>query len=404
MVRTDVEKRSGPPQGDSVFIIFLRRVFAGICLFFFSLAVLQVNAQGSSAANNRSSNAEPIVIGQSVALSGPEEAQGREFKVGADAFFDALNQAGGVNGRKIKLVSLDDGGDAKRAQANTQQLVETENALALFGYAGVAAVNAVVPLTEKYKVPLVGAASGDAALRDPANRYVFNVRASYEDEAARLIMQLVNSGVNKIALFYQNDAYGRAGLAAVDRAMRERKLNIVIFGSVDRDSLKVVSAAQTIGKSGAQAVIISAGANSSAAFIKEMKKLGAPIRFCTLSSVGSRSLAGLLGDSGRGMEITQVVPFPFAGNDPLVREYLARIGGAGKAGFGSFEGYIAAKVLAEGLKKAGKNISREGLFEALEKLGSIDIGGYRVAYSPGSHIGSSFVDTTVIGGGGSFKQ
>ena len=384
--------------------IFLRLTIAGIGFILSSIFSLHAAAQGSAQAGKQVSNADPILIGQSVPLSGPGEDQGREFKFGADTFFDALNQAGGVNGRKIKLVTIDDGGEVNSAKANTQKLIGEENVLALFGYIGGPTTNAILPLVEKNKVPLVGAASGDQALRDPVSRYVFNIRASYNDEADRLIMQLANGGVKKIALFYQNDTYGRAGLAAVDRAMRERKLSIIIFGSVDRDSVKVTSAAQTIAKSGAQAVIIAAGANSSAAFIREMKKLGAPIRFCALSSVGSRGLATLLGDEGRGVEITQVVPFPFAGNDPLVREYLGRIGGPSKAGFGSLEGYIAAKVLVEGLKKAGKNPNREALVDALDKLGNLDLGGYRLAYSAGSHAGSTWVDTTVIGSGGAFKQ
>ena len=385
-------------------IIISRRTIAAMGFIFCGILALQVMAQGASRGNPPGNSAEPIFIGQSAPLTGPDENQGREFKLGADAYFDVLNQAGGINGRPIKLISIDDGGVAERTKANTQKLISEENVLALFGYVGVPTVNAMLPLVEKHKVPLIGAASGDQTLRDPVSRYVFNVRASYNDEAARLIMQLANGGVNKIALFYQNDAYGRAGLAAVDRAMRERKLNIVIFGSVDRDSVKVTSAAQTIAKSGAQAVIIAAGANTGAAFIKEMKKLGAPMRFCALSSVGSQNLTLLLGDAGRGVEITQVVPFPFAGNDPLVREYLTQIGGSAKAGFSSFEGYIAAKVLAEGVKKAGKNLNRESLVDALDKLGSIDLGGYRLSYSAASHAGSTLVDTTVIGSGGAFKR
>jgi len=384
--------------------IFPRRAIAVVGLVFSGFLVLSAAAQGSPQAVKPGGNTDLIVLGQSAPLDDPGDDQGRDFKLGAEAYFDAINQSGGVNGRKIKLVSIDDGGAIDRAKANTQKLIGEENVLALFGYVGVPTVNAILPIVEKQKVPLIGAASGDQALRDPGSRYVFNIRASYNDEADRMITQLTNSGVNKIALFYQNDAYGRAGLAAVDRAMRERKLGIVIFGSVDRNSTKVGSAAQTIAKSGAQAVIIAASATTSAAFIKEMKKLGAPVRFCTLSSVGSRSLATLLGDEGRGVEITQVVPFPFSGNDPLLREYLGRIGGQGKAGFSSLEGYIAAKVFTEALKKAGKAPSRESLIDALDKLGSFDLGGYRMTYNTGNHAGSSMVDSTVISSGGSFKQ
>ena len=345
-----------------------------------------------------------IVIGQSGALSGPHDEVAKEMKAGAEAYFNVVNLAGGVNGRKIKLVSLDDGGEPDRAKANSQKLISEENAMALFGYTGEHAIKAVLPLVDKAKIPFVAAASGDQNLREPFNRYIFNIRASYFEETERGIDQYVRRGINKIALFYQNDAYGRAGLAGVDKAMRDRKLGILIFGSVDRNSTNVASAAQSINKSGAQAVVIAAGARTAAAFIKEMKKLGSTAQYFVLSSAGAKTLASLLGDEGRGVAVSQVVPLPTSEGEPLGREFVKHIGGVNNASFASLEGYIGARVLVEGLKKAGKTPTRETLADALERLGTIDLAGFKVKFAPGNHNGSSFVDLTVIGAQGLYRR
>ena len=348
--------------------------------------------------------ADTITIGQSASLTGPSEELGREMKAGADAYFNAINEAGGVNGRKIKLISIDDAGMPERTKANTLKLLNEDNVFALFGYTGAYTINPILPLIEKNKVPFFAPASGDIATREPLSRYVFNIRASYFDETEKIVEQLTRRGLTKIALFYQNDAYGRAGLAGLERALRTRKSNILIFGSTDRNSTNVASSAQTIAKSGAQAVLISAGANTASAFIKEMKKQGSSAQFCLLSSVGAMTVAAQLGDEGRGVEVSQVVPLPFSDSEPLGREYLKRIGGPTKASFASLEGYIAANVFVEGLKKAGKVPTRESFLAALDKLGSVDLRGYRVKFSADNHNGSSLVELTVLGAGGNYKR
>ena len=348
--------------------------------------------------------ADVITIGQSASLTGPSEELGREMKAGADAYFNAINDAGGVNGRKIKLISIDDAGMPERTKANTLKLLNEDNVFALFGYTGTYTINPILPLVEKNKVPFFAPASGDIATREPLSRYVFNIRASYFEETEKIVEQLTRRGLTKIALFYQNDAYGRAGLAGLERALRARKSNILIFGSTDRNSTNVASSARTIAKSGAQAVLISAGANTASAFIKEMKKQGSNAQFCLLSSVGAMTVAAQLGDEGRGVEVSQVVPLPFSDSEPLGREYLKRIGGPTKASFASLEGYIAASVLVEGLKKAGKAPTRESFIAALDKLGSVDLRGYRVKFSADNHNGSSLVELTVLGAGGNYKR
>lgn len=367
---------------------------ASACLALASATVAQ--AQGVTA--------DTITIGQSGALTGPADEQGKDLKAGIEAYFNAVNQAGGVGGRKLKLVSLDDAGEVDKAKANIQKLINEDAVLALLGFSGEHTIKAVLGAIDKAKVPMIAPASGDQSLHESVNRYIFNIRASYFEETERIIDQYVKRGVNKIAMFYQNDPFGRAGLAGVDKAMRDRKLAIALFGSVDRNSTSVTTAAQNIHKSGAQAVVIAAGARTGAAFIKEMKKLGSSAQFFLLSSTGAKTLASTLGDEGRGVGVSQVVPLPTTEGEPLGKEYVKNMGGVANVSFASLEGYIAAKVLVEGLKKAGKTPTRESLVDALDKAGTIDLAGFKVKFSPTNHNGSNFVDLTVIGSQGLYRR
>ena len=369
----------------------------GWCVFFFVLPISQaVNAQGVSA--------DTILIGQSAALSGPAEQLGKEMKSGAEAFFDVINKSGGINGRKIKMVSLDDGYEPDKAAANTKKLISENEVLALFGYVGTPTSNAALPIFSQAKVPFIGAFTGAQSLREPFNRYIFNVRASYFNETEAIIQHLVLSGAQRIAVFYQNDAYGKAGLAGVELAMKKRKLTISATATVERNTVDVAAAVQALSKDNPTAVVMISAYKSCAAFIKEMQRAGAFPQFWNVSFVGSKALATELGDAGRGVQISQVVPFPFSDSTPIVREYQNRIGGAAKASFTSLEGYLAAKILVEGLKRAGKNPTRESLVDGLASMGKVDLGGFTVNYTPSNHNGSSFVDLTIIARGGTFKH
>jgi ABC-type branched-subunit amino acid transport system substrate-binding protein len=361
-----------------------------------SLPAFSVLAQGVTA--------NTITIGQSGALTGPSDEQGKELRAGIEAYFNVVNQAGGIGGRKLKLISLDDAGGVDQAKANTLKLINEDGVLALVGYNGEHTIKAVLGAIDKAKVPLIGAASGDQSLHESFNRYVFNTRASYFDETDRIVDQYVKRGVNKIAMFYQNDPFGRAGLAGLDKAMRDRKLAIALFGSVDRNSTNVATAAQNIHKSGAQAVVIATGARTGSAFIREMKKLGSTAQFFLLSTAGAKTLASTLGDEARGVGVSQVVPLPTTESEALGKEYVKNIGGLANTSFASLEGYIAAKVLVEGIRKAGRTPTRESLVDALDRTGSIDLAGYKLKFSPANHNGSSFVDLTVIGSQGLYRR
>ena len=347
-----------------------------------------------------------VLLGQSVALSGPAKELGSEMRSGALLYFEQVNASGGVHGRRIRLQTLDDGYEPERTTANTRKLIEEEKVLALFGYVGTPTSLAALPLFTEAKVPFVGAFTGAQALREPFNRYVFNVRASYFDETEKIVEQLTTTGIKQIAVFYQNDAYGKAGLAGVERAMTKRGLKIAATATVERNTADVAKAVATLSATRPDAIVMVSAYTSVAAFVKGMKKAGSAAQFHNVSFVGSRPLAAALGDEGVGVAIAQVVPFPWSGTLPVTREYQAqaRAAGAKDLSFTELEGYIAARVLVEGLKRAGRELTRERLVTALESLSRTDIGGFQVDYSSSNHNGPSFVDLTIIGRGGKFLR
>jgi ABC-type branched-subunit amino acid transport system substrate-binding protein len=338
-----------------------------------------------------------ILIGQSAAFSGPASELGNEMRLGAQTYFDYINKQGGIGGRKIEMVSIDDGYEPQRAAANTTRLIQS-GVFLLFGYVGTPTSNAAKPIFTEAQVPFVGAFTGAESLRSPVNRFVFNVRASYFAETDRIVEQLVNLGLTKIAVFYQNDDYGRAGLAGVERAVKKRNLGINVTGTVERNTVDVAAAVKAIASTEPQAVVMISAYKSCAAFIREMKKVGSNPQFINVSFVGSRALATELGEAGRGVGITQVVPFPWNAGVPVVKEYQRLLGAAtGKTdySFTSLEGFIAAKVLVEGLRRTGPNLTRERFVSTMESL-NYDTGGFVVGYSPADHSGSHFVELTVI--------
>ena len=359
-----------------------------------ALAVLGIVAQAEPGVTPTS-----ILIGQSAAFTGPASELGNEMRAGANAYFRYVNANGGVNGRKIEMRSLDDGYEGDRAAANTKKLID-DGVFLLFGYVGTPTSNASKPIFTAARVPFVGPFTGAESLRNPLNRYVFNIRASYFDETERIVGQMTAQTLAKIAVFYQNDDYGKAGLAGVERAMAKRNLKIVATGTVERNTVDVAAAVQAIGKSDAQAVVMISAYKSCAAFIKAMRAAGYSPQFINVSFVGSKALAKEAGPDGRGVGISQVMPFPWNLSAPIVKEYqqlLEAATGKQDYSFTSLEGFIAAKVLVEGLRRTGADLTRERFIAAMEKMKDVDLGGYTVNFSPTDHNGSKFVELTVIG-------
>lgn len=345
-----------------------------------------------------------ILIGQSAALSGPAEQLGKQMALGAKVYFDHINQSGGIHGRKIRLLSLDDGYEPDRAKANTLKLINEEKVFALFGYVGTPTSLAALPIFTDEKVPFFGAFTGAQALREPFNRYIFNVRAGYNEETEEIVNQLLTLSLKRIAVFYQNDAYGQAGLKGVTAALARRKLTPVATATVERNSTDVAAAVKAIGPVKADAVIMVSAYKSVSAFVKAMKQDGFNPQFHNVSFVGSMALAKELGADGSGVAVAQVVPFPWRGTLRITRDYQEMMKKAGQENldFVSLEGYIAAEVLVDGLRRAGKDLTREKLIGGLESMSKTEIGGFAINFSKTSHSASSFVDLTIIGKNGKF--
>ena len=372
----------------------MKRTLAALAAF---AAALAAQAQGVTDGQ--------VVLGQSVALSGPAQELGKDMQLGASLYFNAVNAKGGVNGRRIVLKTLDDGYESTRAAENTKKLINDEKVFALFGYVGTPTSAAALPIFTEAKVPFVGPFTGAELLRNPVNRYIFNVRASYYDETEAIVQHLTAMSVNRIAVFYQNDAYGQAGLAGVERALKKRNLEVAAKGTVERNTVDVKTAVATMVKAQPQAIVMVSAYKSCAAFIKEMKAAGSNPTFWNVSFVGSKALAKELDKEGRGVQISQVVPFPWDSTVPVVKEYRLLLEAAkGEPGFGTLEGFIAAKVMVEGLKRAGKNLTRESFIKAMESLDAYDAGGFKVTYGADNRSGSRFVDLTIISRDGRFVR
>jgi ABC-type branched-subunit amino acid transport system substrate-binding protein len=339
-----------------------------------------------------------LVLGQSAAFTGPAAQLGIQMNRGARVFFDAFNAAGGANGHTIELKTLDDGYEPDRCKANTDRFIK-EDVFALFGYVGTPTSLAALPLVNDSKMPFFGPFTGAEALREPFSKSVFHVRASYYDETALIVKNLTQLGLNKVAVFYQNDAYGKAGLEGVTRALKPLSLAPVALGTVERNTVAVSQAVKDIVPTFPDAVVLISAYKSCAAFIREARKAGYGGTFYNVSFVGTQALADELGKEGRDVMISQVMPFPFSTTTPISREYLdavAKAGGDATPNYSSMEGYLAAKVFADGLKRAGRAPSREALIAGLESIQNANFGGFNVHFGAKDHVASSFVDVSML--------
>ncbi|EER59165.1 Extracellular ligand-binding receptor [Acidovorax delafieldii 2AN] len=352
----------------------------------------------------RAQSESRIVLGQSAAFSGPAAQLGIQFHQGAKLFFDQLNAQGGIGRRMVEIRTLDDGYEPDRCAENTRKFID-EDVFALFGYIGTPTSLAALPLLTQAKVPFFAPFTGAEALRQPFNRLVFHVRASYFDETALIVRQLTNLGVKKIAVFHQNDAYGKAGLDGVARALAEQKLSPVATATVERNSVDVKAAVDKLVAARPDAVVQISAYAAAAAFVRAARKAGFGGTFYNVSFVGTQALADELGKDGAGVVVSQVVPSPYQPSRPITREFLEAIKKGGdkvQANYSSMEGYLAARVFAEGLRQAqaGGKVSRDGLIAGLESIGTQVISGFPVSFSATSHAASKFVEMSMLTGDG----
>jgi ABC-type branched-subunit amino acid transport system substrate-binding protein len=352
-------------------------------------------------------NPARIVLGQSAALSGPAAALGTQFRQGALLAFEPFNARGGLNGRTIELQSLDDGYEPDRCAANTGKLLDG-GAFALFGYIGTPTSLAALPIAAKAGAPFFAPFTGAEALRNPVSRVAFHVRASYFDETAEIVKQTTAVGIRRIAVFHQNDSYGKAGLDGVVRALKPLNLEPVGLGTVERNTVDVDAAVKSILAGRPDAIVQISAYKSCAAFIRAARKAGFGGTFYNVSFVGTKALADELGTEARGVVVSQVMPYPYAPTAPLVGEYLT----AGRAAHGdkfepnysSIEGFIAARTFVEGLRRVSGNLTREALIAALESLRELNLGGFWLDFGAGKRAGSRFVDLTILTADGRVRR
>ena len=370
------------------------------------LAALAAAALAAPAVALGQGAAGVIVVGQSAPLSGSNKDLGTDIRNGALAYFKRVNDAGGVNGRKIELVSLDDANDTKRSEANTKQLLESNNPIALYGYGSATLSRPALPLVEAAKIPFVAPFTGADPMRK-FNRYVYNHRASYADELEKIVEHYTTFGIKRFAVLHYDDAVGKENFGAVDRALKARNLAPVAVASVTRTQTDFAKELAAVATSNPDVMILTTLYKTSADFIKGMKKQGVGAQFVSTSFAGSTALANALGADGLGVAMAQVVPSYLKRSIPVVREYQAAMEatlGKKEYSYTSLESYIAAKVLVEGLRRAGAQPTREKVLAALDGISNYDVGGYLVSFSPTNHNGSSFVSLSILGRDLAFRE
>jgi len=347
-----------------------------------------------------------ILIGQTAGFTGPVAAGVNETTEGARLYINAVNAKGGVNGQKIELISMDDKFDPKLAAENARTLIEDKNVLALFLTRGTPHTQAILPLLDKYDVPLVAPSTGAMVLHQPVRKHVFNVRATYQHEAKKAIAHLASMGITRIGVVLADDSFGADGLAGAQKGLEAANLKPVVLEKFNRAKPDFSAIAPKVAQTQAQAVLMIASGVAVVDGYAAFRAAGSGAQIVTLSNNASSGFAKSLGANGRGVIVTQVFPNERSINYPLVREALelAKAQGGKEVSPAMLEGFSGAKVLIEGLRRAGPKPTREKVQAALEGLQKFDIGGLDISYSPEDHSGLDFADLSIIGADGKFMR
>jgi branched-chain amino acid transport system substrate-binding protein len=372
-----------------------------------TLALAAVVAIAVPASAENGVSADKIVFGQATALEGPASALGQGMKMGLEAAFAEVNKAGGVKGRKIELKSMDDGYEPTKSIEAVKKLLDDDKVFAIAGPVGTPTSAATQPIATAAGAPFIGAFTGAEFLREPHKPLVMNIRASYFQETEAMVEHLTKDlGASKIAIMYQDDAFGQAGLAGVKKALEKRQMQLAGEGTFERNTVAVKAALLAIKKAEPQAVIMISPYKPAAEFIKLAKQIKFEPTFVNISFVGSDALAKELGAAGAGVVITQVVPFPKDAAIPVVGRYHAALKASApdaQPGFVSLEGYLVGRAIIAALEKVNGEPTRQALVDAVQNTGSFDLGGFKLSYSASSNRGSNQVFLTVIQPDGSFK-
>jgi ABC-type branched-subunit amino acid transport system substrate-binding protein len=368
-------------------------------------ALLALAAPSAQAVDAGVTDSE-IRIGASVALTGFLGPQTVSYSAGAKLYFDSVNAGGGVNGRKIVYTQIDDGYDVPKSLENSKKLIQDDKVFVLFQPTGTPQTTALLPLATESKTIVFGPVSGAPALRDTPNHYLFHVRASYRDEAERIVQQLRQLGTPKVAMFYQDDTFGKTLLAEVKRAAEAIKLPLVAEAKVDPKNPDFKAAAAQIEKAAPHAVIMGSAGGMFSSMAKAVHATSLRPNIYGFSVANVDTLNKDLGPQARGIILAQIMPPVRNTTIAIVSEYLGllRSKDAGaKPSSAQFEGFVHAKLLVHGLKAAGPRLTTESFIKAMEGLGEVRYDKFSARYSPQSHNGANYVELAIVGDAGELR-
>ena len=357
-----------------------------------------------------SASAQELLIGQVAPLSGVLADTGKDMVLGARVYFDHVNATGGIRGRKIRHIVKDDGYVVADTVRLTRDAIDNDKVLVLFGFAGTGNVGELLKqnVLSDARIALVAPYTGGEPLRSPFNPNIFHIRAGYGDETEEMIKQLDRQSIKRIAVMYQDDPFGKAGLAGVEVALKKRNIPLLASAGYEKNTDNVTEAVKTLSAALPQAVIMISINKSSGAFISQFRVLAPGVQLFNISVVNPKELVRIATlEKARGVAIAQVMPYPFGTGTAVVKEYqklMAKYAPGADFTYASLEEFIGAKVLVEGLRRAGANPTREKVVKALESMTRYDAGGFTVSFSPTNRIGSRFVDITIIGKDGTLKR
>ncbi len=371
------------------------------CIMLFVL----LNASTSVVLAEEGVSNDMILIGQTVGLTGTVAAPVKEMNEGAEAYFALVNKQGGVHGRKIKLLTLDDKFEPALTLANAETLIRKERVFALFQGRGTPHTQGLLPLLAEHNVPLVAPSTDATVFHEPISRQLFNIRAKYRDEVGKVVEHLTTTGVNKISLLHVDDAFGADGLEGFRKAMAAHKLAPVAISKFARVDPDYAATASEVIAAQPGALLIISSARNTVEVIKAIRAQGGRMQILTLSNNSSQAFVKDLGAAGQGVIVTQITPAPHLMSTRLGQEFNAAAKASGATiSYPSMEGFVNAKVFIEGLRRAGKNPTRESFIKALESMRRVDFGGLMVTYGPDDHTGSEYVELTMIGKDGRFLR
>ena len=347
-----------------------------------------------------------VLFGQSAAFSGPAQQLGKGMRLGIEAAFDEVNQQGGVNGRLFALRYFDDAYEPEAAIVNTQRLIEEEKVFALIGEVGTPTSRSATPVAAEANVPFIAPFTGAEFLRDKKWNNILNMRSSYYQETEEMVDRLTNDlNIDRIAVMYQDDSYGRAGYRGVKLALERRQMEPVSIGLYPRNTTAIKTALLDLMQGQPQAVIMIGAYEPVASLILWARQTALDAVFMTVSFVGSNALAKELGANGEGVYVTQVVPFPTDDSRAVTQAYLKALEAYSPGrtpGFVSFEGYLAGRLAIAGVRGCGQEVNRTCFLETLRQADVVDIDGFELRYGKDDNQGSDQVFLTRIGTDGAY--